>query len=84
MNSVATSRHEAKYLASRLLSEAGFDDIAIGRAMLALEGEVDPEPDTELEIAYEPSEEDIREYELWLERLEMERGCDAWTIVPVR
>lgn len=27
--------------------------------------------------AYEPSDEDLRDYQLWLERLEVERECNA-------
>jgi hypothetical protein len=83
MHTVTASRHEAKYLASHALLNAGFSHEQVGRAMLALE--IDPEPPTELEIEpYEPTEADLREYELYLERLEMERGCDAWTICPIR
>lgn len=85
MPTVPISRDTAKYLVCRTLSDAGFDDVAIGRAMQALEATGEPEytPEPEPE-SYEPSEADYTEYELWLERLEMERGCDAWTIVPVR
>jgi hypothetical protein len=79
-----TNPSTARYLASQALLDGGFTSEQVGRAMLALEA-VDPEPDTELEIeAYEPTEAEWQEYELYLDRLEAERGCDAWTIQPVR
>jgi hypothetical protein len=90
MPSLAMSRHEAKYLASRALLGAGFTHEQVGLAMLALEDREDFDPETMEEPEYTepepfvPSEEDWQSYELWLERLEAERGCGAWVVHPVR
>lgn len=89
MLSIADRRHEAKYVAARALTAAGYSDLQIGLAMLALDDDHDPdyapeEPEYAEPVSFEPSEEDWKEYGDHLERLEAEHNMKAWVIQPAR